>query len=439
MCIRSVRPSLTSLACLQVRQLITFCLIWVGYALTYFLRKPLGVIKADLRDQAGLNEAQLGWLDAALLAPYALAQMALAPAGERLGPRRTLGFGLVTAGISMLPFGLWGGAGVMAVMLALNGAAQSCCWPACARALADWFPDDRRNSVFGLFGTSAFGGGILGTALAVYLQAAYGWRLVHLLPALLCMCFGLLVLLVLYSPDELGVTVHEKESPAAKAASPGAAEGLTWRDVWQIPVIPEVAISLFFLKLVRYAMYMWLPMFLSQQLHYSRQAAGLLSLSFDVGAVIGSAAMGMAVDRLFSGRALTGCMLSAVASTLSLLLFSLTSGWGAPVNGLLLLLAGVFNGGPDTLLGAAIPTELGRRDERRAAQAACGAVNGFGSVGTFLEGPLLGAVALHLGWESVFYSMVLSSALSVLCVLRADVVDRRWQRYRAAPPRHDSV
>ena len=252
------------------------------------------------------------------------------------------------------------------------------------------------------------------------------------------MCYGLLVLLVLYSPDELGVSVHDKESPAGKAQPADAAEGLTWRDVWQIPVIPELAVSVFFLKLVRYAMYMWLPMFLSQQLHYSREAAGMLSLTFDVGAVIGSAVIGLAVDRLFAGRALTGCLLSVFASTLSLLMFSLTSGWGAPVNGLLLLLAGVFNGGPDTLLGAAVPTELGRRDERGAAQAACGAVNGFGSVGTFLEGPLLGAVALHLGWQAVFYSMVLSSAISVFCVLRADIVDRRWQRYRAAPL-HDPV
>ncbi|XP_037079274.1 putative glycerol-3-phosphate transporter 3 [Pollicipes pollicipes] len=402
---------------LRLRQLFTFALLWVGYALTYFLRKPLGVIKGDLRAFAGLNEAQLGWLDAALLAPYALAQMALAPAGERLGPRRTLGFGLLSAGAAMVTFGLWGGAGAMALMLALNGAAQSCCWPACARALADWFPDERRNSVFGLFGTSAFAGGILGTAMAVALQAAFGWRVIHVLPSLLCMCFGLLVLLALRSPEELGVTVPGKQTASTvKAAAP--ADALTWRDVWRIPVVPEVAVGLFFLKLVRYAMYMWLPLFLSQQLRYDRQAAGLLSLAFDVGAALGSAVIGAA----------TGCLLSSTASTLGLLLFSLTSGWGAPANAACLLLAGLFNGGPDTLLSAAVPTELGQRDGRRAAQAASGAVNGFGSVGTFLEGPLLGWVALRLGWGAVFGTMLASSALSVLAVLRADIVDRRWRR-----------
>ena len=213
-----------------MRQLLTFSLTWIGYALTYFLRMPLGIIKADLREQVGLNEAQLGWLDASLLAPYALAQMALAPTGERLGPRRTLGFGLVVAGVAMLPFGLLDNAYVMAIMLAINGTAQSCCWPASARSLADWFTDDRRNTVFGLFGTSAFCGGILGTLLAVYLQATFGWRLVHLPPALLCMCFGMLVLLTLYSPQELDFTVHDEKEIAAKTPTPDTVNDLTWRD-----------------------------------------------------------------------------------------------------------------------------------------------------------------------------------------------------------------
>lgn len=419
---------------LQARQLITFALLWMGYALTYFLRKPLGVIKADLRSQAGLNEAALGWLDAALLAPYALAQMALASAGERLGPRRTLGLGLLCAGSAMVTFGVWGGAPVWAVMLALNGAAQSCCWPACSRALSDWFPDEQRNSVFGVFGTSAFAGGILGTSLAVYLQSMYGWRAVHVMPSLLCMCFGLLVMLVLRTPEELSVAVPGKSAPAAKAADSAAP---TWREVWGIPVLPEAAVSLLFLKLVRYAMYMWLPMFLTLQLRYSREAAGMLSLAFDIGAVVGSAVMGVVVDRVLGGRALTGCLLSGAASTFSLLLFSLTSHWGAAANATCLLLAGVFNGGPDTLLSGAIPTELGQRDGRRAAQAASGTVNGFGSVGTFVEGPLLGWVASALGWPAVFYTMIVCSGMSVFAVLRADIVDRRWKRYNPVPERDE--
>ena len=44
---------------------------------------------------------------------------------------------------------------------------QSTAWPNCVKTLTNWFSDQQRMTVFGLFGTSSFAGGILGTAMAV--------------------------------------------------------------------------------------------------------------------------------------------------------------------------------------------------------------------------------------------------------------------------------
>jgi len=44
---------------------------------------------------------------------------------------------------------------------------QSTAWPNCVKSLTNWFSDQQRTTVFGLFGTSSFAGGILGTAMAV--------------------------------------------------------------------------------------------------------------------------------------------------------------------------------------------------------------------------------------------------------------------------------
>lgn len=44
---------------------------------------------------------------------------------------------------------------------------QSTAWPNCVKSLTNWFSDQQRTTVFGLFGTSSFVGGILGTAMAV--------------------------------------------------------------------------------------------------------------------------------------------------------------------------------------------------------------------------------------------------------------------------------
>ena len=52
-----------------------YCLCWLAYCSTYFLRKPLGVIKTDLGADLGLSKTQLGWCDLTLTLPYGLVQV----------------------------------------------------------------------------------------------------------------------------------------------------------------------------------------------------------------------------------------------------------------------------------------------------------------------------------------------------------------------------
>ena len=56
-------------------QAVSFSLVWLAYCATYFLRKPLGVIKTDLGAELGLSKTQLGWTDLALTLPYTLVQV----------------------------------------------------------------------------------------------------------------------------------------------------------------------------------------------------------------------------------------------------------------------------------------------------------------------------------------------------------------------------
>ena len=64
-----------------------------------------------------------------------------------------------------------------------------------------------------------------------------------------------------------------------------------------IPCVPQLAAAMFCVKLVRLALAMWLPLYLAEQLHYSRLQAGLASTAFDLGGVAGSPLLGWLVDR----------------------------------------------------------------------------------------------------------------------------------------------
>ncbi|XP_013395115.1 sugar phosphate exchanger 3 isoform X2 [Lingula anatina] len=199
----------------------------------------------------------------------------------------------------------------------------------------------------------------------------------------------------------------------------------TFLQLWQIPMVPEISVGMFCLKLVRYCMYMWLPMYLLQHLSYAKTMAGMFSTMFEIGGVAGSAFIGFILDRCFQGRSLLGTALSMLLSTAALLMFAGTSSWGYLFNSLFMVLAGAFNCGPDSILGGAIGAELGEMDGRNAAAAVTGIINGFGSVGAFIEGPLIGLVSGYYGWSGMFYLMVLLSLCGTLSVFRAAIVYSR--------------
>ena len=64
-------------------QILSFSLVWLGYFVTYLLRKPLGVVKTDLAADLELSKAELGWCDTALVLPYAGVQIFLPSITDR--------------------------------------------------------------------------------------------------------------------------------------------------------------------------------------------------------------------------------------------------------------------------------------------------------------------------------------------------------------------
>ena len=54
---------------------VVFAVSYVAYATSYFLRKPVGVLKPAMEKELGFTPSMLGCLDVALLLPYAFVQV----------------------------------------------------------------------------------------------------------------------------------------------------------------------------------------------------------------------------------------------------------------------------------------------------------------------------------------------------------------------------
>ena len=166
-------------------QIQTFGLLWLAYCITYFLRKPLGIIKGDLSSELLLTKVSLGWCDLALALPYALVQLCLPFLSDKFGARWILSTCLLGAGVSAYFTSHASGPLTLCMALSLTGGFLGPCWPTSSKFLASWFPDRRLNSIFGAINTATYSGGVGGSALGVALLEYSGWRSVFLPPAVM--------------------------------------------------------------------------------------------------------------------------------------------------------------------------------------------------------------------------------------------------------------
>ncbi|XP_066955094.1 uncharacterized protein [Macrobrachium rosenbergii] len=410
-----------------------FVVLWLSYGATYFLRKPLALIKDDLQSSLNLTSADLGWVDTSFLLPYALVSLTLSHLGDRYGPRHTLAGGLIITSVASAFISYCDSFVLILGLLLVSGAGQSLLWPAACSLLYKWYSDDSRNSIFGMFGTCCFAGGLAGTGLAVWVQSVYGWKLIFIPPAIIVTLLGVLCFLVAYPPEARGLSVpgREVEKTSPEATKPQSSKA-SFLSLFWINLVPEVSLSMFCVKAVRYALMLWLPLYFLRSLEYSKVNAGLAATAFEIGGAGGSALVGIVVDKCMKGKALLVAAICIGGSAVTLILFMLTSSWGPIFHTLFLVLAGALNCGPDILLAGSVAAEIGER-EGGVGLGVTGVVNGMGSLGTVLEGPMVSFAAAWFGWSSMVPLMIVLSCVGAAASFKASVLHDRLSAITKCP------
>src|SRR5262249_18821285 len=155
-------------------------------------------------------------------------------------------------------------------------------WSACLKVLGAWFERKERGTVMAWWGTCYVLGRFLATVFATFAATqsfvanGLGWRRGFLFPAFILAAaafwFGILART---PPPEAGLPeTSEADRTPETADSP-----------WEAARNPEVWIlagMYFFLKITRYSLLFWLPLYLVQRMQYSEAWAGYTSSLFEL-------------------------------------------------------------------------------------------------------------------------------------------------------------
>lgn len=259
------------------------------------------------------------------------------------------------------------------------------------------------------WGTCYVLGGFLATVFATFaatqvvLLPSLGWRRGFLFPAIVLASGALwFALRIRNTPVDVALPAIGEDEPVTTGSQQG-----DWSHAARTPEVWILAGMYFFLKITRYSLLFWLPLYLVQRMQYGEAQAGYTSSLFELVGFSGTLIAGYVSDRLLNGRRypVGATMLFLLAA--ALLMHPVIGRLGPVAMACSISLLGILIYGPDLLMAG--PAVVDAVNPRHAARAA-GIVNGVGSLGQLVSAYVVAVIVNRFGWDQLFTFFLLCAA-----------------------------
>lgn len=247
-------------------------LLGLGVLVNYFDRVNLSVSQAALFTTFGISSVTFGYLSAAYNWTYAACQLPIGVILDRFGIRRVGRASTFLWSIASFAAAISPSVGGLFGARLLLGVGEAPTFPANAKAIGRWFPQQERSFATALFDSAAKFSSAIGVPLIGLLLLRIGWRWSFAATGVVSLLYFLLFSLVYRDPqDDPGLTEIERnyiEGPAEiKDASVSAEPRVSlWTLLRQRKVLGMV-LGFGAYNYVFYLLLTWLPGYLSEQLH----------------------------------------------------------------------------------------------------------------------------------------------------------------------------
>jgi sugar phosphate permease len=275
-----------------------FAILCLMYFLTYVDRVNLSVAAPLIKQELGLNNAQLGLALSAFGVCYSFLQIVNGFLGDRFGPRRVLcGLGTLW-GLGTLLTGLVTGLPGLLASRILVGLGEAGTIPTSTRAMSNWLPAARRGLGQGMTHSAARLAAAATPPIVVAMIPFVGWRGAFVVLGAASLCW--VALWWFYFRDDprehKGVTAEElAELPPYRTGVP--VKDVPWRRL--IPRILPATLVFFCHAWTLWVFLTWLPSFLVNRYGFDlKQSALFTSLIFLAG-MCGDTAGGLLTDYLY--------------------------------------------------------------------------------------------------------------------------------------------
>ncbi|KAK7907057.1 hypothetical protein WMY93_015669 [Mugilogobius chulae] len=401
----------------------TLVLTFLFYTAYHLSRKPISIVKWDVR--------------------------------ERLPLRLYLSAGMLLSGLFTALFGLgfyWNihSLTYYGFIQVMNGLVQTTGWPAVVACVGNWCGKGnvqhvcvfvgQARFIMGVWNSHTSVGNILGSLIAgAFVSSA--WGLSFIVPGAIIAGTGIICFFFLVDkPEDVGCSPPVQHGDGSEVVEAGSEhseeeEAIGFCAALKIPGVLEFSFCLLFAKLVSYTFLFWLPLYISNVAHFDPKAAGDMSTLFDVGGIVGGILAGLVSD--YTGARASTCWVMLVTAAPMLFVYNSVGQQSLGTAVGLLLLCGALVNGPYALITTAVSADLvrtfccvlmfvmcvclGTHESLR------GNSRALSTVTAIIDGPALwyallwdlsGRIISPSGWNNVFYMLISADVLACLLLSR---------------------
>jgi ACS family hexuronate transporter-like MFS transporter len=273
--------------------------------LNYVDRVSLGAMAPLLKHEIGWDDAQFGWINFSFQLAYALMFPVAGRMLDRFGVRNGLAIGVVIWSVAAMSHSLATTALGFAVARFVLGLGEATNFPACVKAVAEWFPKHQRAFATGIFNTGTnFGAMLQGGMMA--LAVLWGWQAAFVAVGLVGFVWLAIWMRSYRTPEEHTrlsseelALIRSDQEPAAAAVRIPWQSLLRYREAWAFCLAKMLTDPVWWFYLT------WLPSYLQRERGVTlASAAGALAaiyLAADLGSVFGGWLPGFFIRRGWQG------------------------------------------------------------------------------------------------------------------------------------------
>lgn len=303
--------------------------------LNYVDRVSLGAMAPLLKRSIGWDDAEFGWINFAFQLSYAMMFPFAGRLLDRYGVRNGLAIGVVVWSLAAMSHSFATTALGFAIARFVLGLGEATNFPACIKAVAEWFPKRERSFATGIFNTGTnFGAMLQGTLMALAVFA--GWQAAFIFIGLLGFVWLVFWMRFYRSPEkhlrlsteEAALIRSDQEPPVANLQIPWASL-LRYRQAWAFCVGKMLTDPVWWFYLT------WLPSYLQRErgvtLGSAAGALAVIYLAADFGSIAGGWLPGFLIRRGWpaSRARLTTMILFALGLPVSALAVTAEDLWSA--------------------------------------------------------------------------------------------------------------